>query len=66
MTTLKEELLKIMKDKDFALINIRCLINFIEEGIEEIEDREIQLRFDELQDLFDKKANEILKREIEK
>jgi hypothetical protein len=66
MTTIKEELFKFMEDKDFALINIRCLINFLEEGIEEIEDTEIQLKFDELQDLFDKKANEILNKEIKK
>jgi hypothetical protein len=66
MTTLKEELFKYMEDKDFALINIRCLINFLEEGIEEIEDTEIQLKFDELNDLLEKKVTELLNREIKK
>jgi hypothetical protein len=66
MTTIREELLKFTKDKDFALINIRCFINLIEEGIEEIEDREIQLKFDELEDLIDKKLIDLMNKEIKK
>jgi hypothetical protein len=64
MTTIREELYKFIEDKDFALVNMRSLINFLEEGIEEIEDKEIQLKYDELQDLLDKKIMDLMSKEI--
>ena len=64
MTTLQNELLKIMKDKDFALITISGLINLILNAIEEAEDDEIYTKFYELKNLLDEKINDLKNREI--